>query len=1006
MFQQLELDSYIGDPIPNTPGAKRGPVPIIRLYGLTQEKHSVLAHVRGFHPFLYVPAPAGFDPDEVPMFRKALNSKIQAQVRNQSQIAPEYVLSVEVMEKESIYGYSTAGKTPFLCIYLALHAHMSIARRILEHGFDYGRGEVVYQSYESNIGYELKFMIESSIVGCNWIELPAGMYSLRSPGSASSHAQIEVDVAWDLLTSHAPEGEWLNVAPYRVLSFDIECMGRKGVFPEAEIDPVIQIASQIWENGASKPLVRTVMTLDTCAPIAGAQVLSFRTERELLEAWKEFVVATDPDVLTGYNIVNFDLPYLIDRAAALQVESFPWLGRVRGEKTTMRSTTFSSKAYGTRENKDIRIHGRVQFDMLVCIRRDYKLRSYSLNAVSANFLGEQKEDVHYSAISDLQRGNSETRHRLAVYCLKDAILPQRLLIKLLSLVNYIEMARVTGVPLSWLLTRGQQIKVVSQLYRKAGTLDYVIPAMRSAPSDEQYEGATVLDPITGFYDEPITTLDFSSLYPSIMMAHNLCYTTLLSPKVAASLGPTDFVKTPTSDLFVKKHVRQGVLPIILKELLDARKRAKKAMKAETDPFRKGVLNGRQLALKISANSVYGFTGATVGKLPCLPISSSTTSFGRRMIDQTKTLIEEKYTVANGYEKDAVVVYGDTDSVMVKFGLPDIASSMELGAEAAAYVNEHFVDPIALEFEYVGDPFLLLAKKRYAAVKYGSPDDKGKMYARGLETVRRDTARIVTDVLNVVLRRILFERNVSSAVQYVQDKIGELLRGETDISQLVVSKSLSKAPEEYDNVGPHVALAMKMMKRDPGSAPVVGDRVAYVVIRGPQNSKVYERAEDPLYVLENSLSIDPQYYIEQQLKKPLLRVMGPILPSTDILFVGEHTRKIKISAPSVGGLSRFTVRTERCLGCKAALPASNPRPVCSHCASRTPEIYATQLAKHRELELTFARLWSTCMACTGLRTQDIQCVNSDCVPVFYARHKVRKDLGEAAVALGKLEAYDW
>lgn len=115
-----------------------------------------------------------------------------------------------------------------------------------------------------------------------------------------------------------------------------------------------------------------------------------------------------------------------------------------------------------------------------------------------------------------------------MYCLKDAYLPLRLLDKLMCLVNYTEMARVTGVPFSYLLSRGQQIKVVSQLFRKCLQEDIVIPNMKSEGSSEEYEGATVIEPERGYYDVPIATLDFSSLYPSIMMAHNLCYTTLLN----------------------------------------------------------------------------------------------------------------------------------------------------------------------------------------------------------------------------------------------------------------------------------------------------------------------------------------------------------------------------------------------------------------------------------------------------------------------------------------------
>lgn len=128
------------------------------------------------------------------------------------------------------------------------------------------------------------------------------------------------------------------------------------------------------------------------------------------------------------------------------------------------------------------IDGRVIFDVLQVIQRDYKLRSYTLNSVSAHFLGEQKEEVHHSIITDLQNGTDDDRRRLAVYCLKDAYLPQRLLDKLMIMYNYIEMARVTGVPLSYLLSRGQQIKVISQLYRKANAEDLLIPAVDASAS--------------------------------------------------------------------------------------------------------------------------------------------------------------------------------------------------------------------------------------------------------------------------------------------------------------------------------------------------------------------------------------------------------------------------------------------------------------------------------------------------------------------------------------------
>ena len=217
--------------------------------------------------------------------------------------------------------------------------------------------------------------------------------------------------------------------------------------------------------------------------------------------------------------------------------------------------------------------------------------------------------MHHTVISTLQAGDEFTRRRLAVYCLKDAYLPLRLMEKLMCLFNMTEMARVTGVPISFLFTRGQQIKVASQLYRKARLHNLLIPVERKSGNDGQYEGAVVIEPTRGFYKDPVATLDFASLYPSIMMAHNLCYSTLVPKHKANLYKPEDITRTPNGDYFVKQHIKKGILPIILQELLSARKRAKQELAKATDPFEKAVLDGRQLALKISANSVYGFTGA-------------------------------------------------------------------------------------------------------------------------------------------------------------------------------------------------------------------------------------------------------------------------------------------------------------------------------------------------------------------------------------------------------------
>ncbi|CEL61853.1 DNA polymerase delta subunit 1 [Rhizoctonia solani AG-1 IB] len=1002
-FQQIDVDMF--------PGATGM---VFGLFGVTSEGHSVLAHVTHFLPYFYIAMPRGYDPNEAHAFMDHLNG----------QTAPGTVVKIEIIHKRSLWSYRLNARaedetSPFLKIILSEARNVP---KLIFYGHSrlFDRGECNYQglfngpitTYESNMPFELRFMVDREIVGMNWVEAPAGTYELRSNTQKISNCQIELNIRYDLIKSYPAEGEWSKVAPLRILSFDIECAGRKGIFPEASIDPVIQIANMVTVQGESSPFVRNVFTLDDCAHIVGSDVISFKKEDAMLLAWRKFVEEVDPDVVIGYNIANFDLPYLLDRARALKGASdgFPYLGRVKQYKTITKDTHFSSKAFGQRDSKETQLNGRLQLDMLQYMQREQKLRSYTLNAVCAHFLGEQKEDVHHSVITDLQNGNAETRRRLAVYCLKDAYLPQRLMDKLMCFVNYTEMARVTGVPFNYLLQKGQQIKVISQLYRKANADGYVIPNMKAEGVDEQYEGATVIEPKRGYYDVPIATLDFSSLYPSIMMAHNLCYTTLLYKETIEQHGLVkgeDYIQTPNNDFFVTSKRRKGLLPTILEDLIAARKRAKADLKKETDPFKRAVLDGRQLALKISANSVYGFTGATVGRLPCLAISSSVTAYGREMIERTKHEVETEYCINNGREHDAQVIYGDTDSVMIKFGTTDLESTMALGAEAAELITAKFVRPIKLEFEKVYFPYLLINKKRYAGLYWTNPQNYDKMDAKGIETVRRDNCRLVQTVIETCLRKMLIDRDVKGAEDYTKQVISDLLQNRVDMSQLVITKALAKA--DYAAKQAHVELAERMRKRDAGSAPALGDRVAYVIVKAAKGAAAYEKSEDPLYVLENNIPIDTKYYLDNQLSKPLMRIFEPIKGEKEAatLLSGSHTRTIQIATPTIGGLMKFAVKTVTCLGCKTALKASNSTmgAVCNNCRPRLMELYYKQSRQTSDLQVAFARLWTQCQRCQGSLHQEVLCTSKDC-PIFYMRKKAQKDVEESVAVLDRFTDETW
>jgi len=1030
-FQQVEIDYVTGDPIPGMPGALTGQVPIIRMWGTTPDKASVQCNVHGFVPYLYVPAPPEFTESQCELFRVKLDEEVRRANVKVNLKVPVYILQVSIVPRESIKGFSM-GRRPFLKIITALPGHIPVCRGVLEKGFSYLEEDngvkLIYGTYESNLPYILRFMIDKGIGGGFWIEVPFQRYSLTHP--KTSRCQIEIDVSHEHVIAQVPEesAENTSIAPFRILSFDIECAGRKGSFPDPKLDPVIQIANIVTVQGQDSPIIRNVFNLNTCDPIPGADVIEFMDESELLLKWAEFVREADPDIIIGYNIANFDFPYLLNRAKALHLDEFPNFCKTMDSSVRMRETTFTSKAFGTHKSTETTIEGRVILDILQAITREHKLPSYTLNAVSAKFLGEQKEDVHHSAITGLYQGSSTDRKRLAVYCLKDAYLPQRLFEKLLIVYNYIEMVRVTGVPLNFLLSRGQSIKVVSQLYRAAREEDLVIPYYanddsKTTPGKKGYKGATVIEPIRGYYPMPIATLDFASLYPSIMLAHNLSYDTLLnSHKVPAHfVEGVDYERTPANHYFVTSKQKQGILPRILSKLLGARKQARAELAKETDPLRKACLNGRQLALKISANSVYGFTGATVGKLPCLEISESVTSYGREMIELTRLTVEEHFRKANGYPFDSVVIYGDTDSVMVNFGDIPLEQALKLGVEGAALVTTKFVNPIKLEFEKAYYPYLLISKKRYAGLLWTKPEKYNYLDSKGLETVRRDNCGFVRDVAGTSLKKILIERNPDGAVDYVKEMIARLLQNKIDISQLIITKGYTK--EEYAAPQAHIALVEKMKERDPMTAPTVGDRVPYVIVKGVKNAKLFEKTEDPLWVLDHNIPLDYDYYLQNQLRKPLTRIFKSILKNPETLFVGEHTRVVSKPTPTSGGIMKFTQSKKQCLGCRVTLPdpiiqggglpIPNPKDkdkereeiVCAACKPKEADFCLRQLEITRRHERQFARLWTQCQQCQGSLNRPVICTSRDC-PIFYMRKKAQKDVEDATKTLGQFESLEW
>lgn len=941
--------------------------PVITIYGNKLDGTPIQVVVDDFLPYFYVKASAEVNAESLKNTISSCFNKAKC-------------IGIEKVMKQSIYGYSAKPEI-FYKVYFNNPNCFSSAKAMFDNGLIVDRTKIMFKTFESNFNFVLRFINDLKLTGMSYVKIK----------NYQNISESKIKTTCEFIEPVPIEGEYNKYVPFKILSFDIECCGDSNSFPVSSKDPIIQIGNTVCRHGENE-LKKVIFCLKETDNIPDATVLWFDTEKELLQEWRKFFIEENPDIVIGYNIKNFDFPYIFERAEVLELKEYGKIGRSNRISKVINKQQ-SSNAFGTFDAKDITIDGVIIFDLLHIIRRDHKLRSYSLNSVSVYFLGEQKEDVPYSSMYDLQCGDKHTRARIASYCLRDTYLPVKLFDKLNILINYSELARATYVPIEFFLTRGAAIKVLSQIYRAATSAGYLIPDLQINSDSPPFEGGFVMDPLKGFYEDPIAVLDFSSLYPSIMISKNLCYTTLLTRDQYSSIGG---IQTPTNNYFCSAETKEGLLPGVLKDLLKARKHTKGLLKSTSDPALQKSLDGRQLALKICANSIYGFTGAVAAQLPCIEISQSTTAFGRDMIANTKRLIEDNFNKKAGFTHDSQVIYGDTDSVMINFFEKDIGVVFNIAKEVSKFVSDKFEKPVSLEFEKVYSPYLLINKKRYAGLIYTNPKSSDRIDTKGIETVRRDNCELVKTVIEGCLKKILLEKNLLGAQNLVKNVVSELYMDKVDLSQLVISKTYTKS--NYTTKQAHTELAEKLRKR--GISVGIGDRIPYIIVKGDKKMAAYEKSEDPVHVLENNLPIDKEYYIEQQLFKPVQRLFDPIMDNVRSLFEGEHTKIITRSVTMTGPLNAFLKTQEECMGCK--------KPgliLCSNCRRDFGKHYLVVQKLYNEKIRRFNECWTECQRCQGSIVNEVLCVNRVC-PIFYMRTKLQKEMVPLVKKLDKLNDLSW
>lgn len=812
--------------------------PIIRIYGITEERKSITIFYRDFYPYFYVKT------NNEEKLIEYLEKKVKS-----------LLVRVERVEKFLPIGFDPQ-KRILHKIYLKNPSKVPLVRE------DLRKEDFIEGIFEADILFKYRFMADFGLSGCKWYEAEGEI--VNNTNIVYTELKFEAKKFIELEEDKIPQ--------FKILSIDIEIANEEGL-PNPEKDSINIISLSFYPKFNNKDsLVLISKKIHFEKP---EYVLCFENEVEMLNKFIEIIRTFDPDLIIGYNINNFDIPYIINRLIKNKIK--PHLGRVKKSS--------KSQKIGEEKYKNT-ITGRVIIDVYEILKEFakkgmFQSKRLGLGDVAKIIIGRGKEEVEHSEITKLWYGSDLDLLRLISYAKTDAELVLEIMLKRDFLSQYIEISRLSGLLLQD--SFGAEASRIEQfLLKEFNRNDFVIPNKPTKKElkereKEEIRGAIVLEPKTGLHDYVIY-LDFKSLYPSIVIQYNICPTTYLKRKIEN----IEVITSPINTYFTSKKVREGIFPRVLKKLIEERDKIKKEMKNEKDVIKKNLLEKKQQALKILANAFYGYTGYIRARFFVTDIANTITAYGRYWISNVKKFVEEI-----GHE----VLYGDTDSIMVKVKANSLSEAFNVSNALENYINSKTPEFIKIKREGVMKRIIFLTKKRYAGYFFEDEDDKGKIIMKGIETVRRDWCDLVSETLSKVLEILLVEGNEKKAYEYVLEIFRNLKNNQIEIEKLAIIKSISRPINKYKGQQPHIELVKKMIKRGETNIPGVGDRVSYVIVAGPQ--KIVERAESVEYVKKNKIPVDAEYYIYHQLLPPLERIFSAIGVSSS-QFITQTKQKSILS----------------------------------------------------------------------------------------------------------------
>ncbi len=600
-----------------------------------------------------------------------------------------------------------------------------------------------------------------------------------------------------------------------------------------------------------------MLKVDGVEDLPDEETTFYEDERDLLMALQRYFLESDVDVFLGYNSNRFDFPYLLRRAERLGLPDFRMFSRLVGEPVVFRESVSSSKQSGAKKQTLFNCPGRIFLDIYPMVKKTYKFGSYKLKSVADELnLDVSKDDVDYDDIPAYFFGTPEQRSILLKYCKKDVLVSVILGEKKMDVVRRMAVsARLYGVSAQQIPDRGNSYLLGMMLRRRMGE-SYIINSAkfnetlrasfasiegypelwRNALKGKKYPGAFVFEPEVGLWECPVITLDFNSLYPSTMITFNIC----LSTQVAhADRNDPDLNVSPAGFGYVKEHIRKGMLPRLVSDLIAERTAVRERLEVETDESRRAMMDAEQNALKVAANSYYGLMGALTSILSSLSAAYSVTSYGRYYIQRTCDALMELPNFASKYGMEVErpgfidkyglrIIYGDTDSLFIALTkVTDYDLVMkEIGPEIKEWVNKKsglLTGRLKMGFENCSMPFYLLSKKKYAKHIY---DEKKKKFVLKLSGIgNRSSTKYCTKVMETVFNMKIVNKKPR---EYIEAFIAEACRkvwdDEVPRELMVHSSNLSKELAKYD-ADTCCTVAAKQM-RQAGLEVNEGDRVAY------------------------------------------------------------------------------------------------------------------------------------------------------------------------------------